>query len=115
MSSFDNWFPWEVMMEPVMMEPVVCSICVHTIHGRLLWSPNKILHQDKEKTNIQTKVPPILLMARIIAKKKHERERERERERSMRVYLSMKEGSLFVLFVKNVEISQTMPTSCGAL
>jgi hypothetical protein len=62
----------------------------------------KILHQEKEKTNIQTKVPPILLMARIIAKKKHEREREREREGEREEcacsYLSMKEGSLFVLF-----------------
>jgi hypothetical protein len=58
----------------------------------------KILHQEKEKTNIQTKVPPILLMARIIAKKKREREREREREECACSYLSMKEGSLFVLF-----------------
>jgi hypothetical protein len=56
----------------------------------------KILHQEKEKTNIQTKVPPILLMARIIAKKKHERERERERERGRErgvcMFISIYEG-----------------------
>jgi hypothetical protein len=60
--------------------------------GCLIPRWNKILHQDKEKTNIQTKVPPILRMARIIAQKKHEQERERERERSVRVYLSIYEG-----------------------
>jgi hypothetical protein len=83
MSSFDNWFPWEVIMEPV-----VCSICVHSIHGRLLWRPNKILRQHEEKTNIQTKVPPVLLMARIIAQKNmREREREREIERGVCMYI----------------------------
>jgi hypothetical protein len=61
----------------------------------------KLSTKTRKKTNMQTKVPPILLMARIIAKKnmREERERERERERSVCVCISIYEGRLSVCFV----------------
>jgi hypothetical protein len=92
------------------MEPVVCSICTPLYNGRLLWRPNKILHQDKEKTNIQTKVPPILLMARIIAKKNmRERDTHRERERGVCMFISIYEGRLVCLFCLSKTLKSLKP------
>ncbi len=113
MSSFDNWFP---------VGSNHGTSCLFNLYTTIQWKITLEAKQNSPprqgKNKYTNKSSTYFADGKNHSQKKHERERhtQRERERSVHVHIYLwRKVSLFVLFVKNVEISQTMPTSCGAL